>query len=295
MRPLKDELTKSEPERAALDRVWARVKARQARRFPVRLALGAAAALLAGAGAWLAWPVPAAPQGRSLLALVDGSTVTFDPTAQVSLENGRVRVARGAAHLDLKSRWTVTTSRFSLDVAAAQVEVVAGEAADSVAVERGEVVVSGPGVTPLTLGPGQRFTTAGAAARWEALARDGRFEEAWALLGAAGVSAEAARAPAELQLLLADVAAAGHDRPLSLRLLRELLASGAPPPQRALAAYTLGVRLKTSEPREAATAFERSLELDLAPELRSEACHRAADAWTLAGEPARAKACPPRQ
>lgn len=295
MRPLKDELTKGGPERAALDWVWAGVKRRQGRRSPARLAAAALLAL-AAAGAWLAREPVAPKGGSSVLALADGSTVTFDDAAQVSLESGpagvSVRVARGAAHLDMRSRWTVSTSRFSLDVAAAQVDVVAGEATDSVAVVRGEVVVSGPGVTPLTLGPGQRFSSAGATARWEALAREGRFEEAWALLGAAGVSAEAARAPAELQLLLADVAAAGRDQALSLRLLRELAASAAPPAQRALAAYTLGVRLKASEPREAAAAFERSLDLDLPPELRGEACRRAADAWALAGEPARAKACP---
>lgn len=122
--------------------------------------------------------------------------------------------------------------------------------------------------------------------RWRDLARRGRYDDAWEVLGSSGLSRESRGASTEQLLELADVARlSGHPEdavaPLE-RLLREHPGDG----RAGLAAFTLGVvhMDQRAAPERAAGAFEQALELGLPAPLREDALARLAEARGRAGD-----------
>lgn len=295
--PLKDRLHRSEPDAAALERVWTGVREKERRRNRPVLGLSiAAAATVLGLFVFLRPPEPPLslqPVPGSLVQLGRGSSVQLGPDAQfetapvLALRSGRAQFTLEPA----ATRWEVTSRHLHLEVAAATFTLEVGGEIDSISVTRGAVRLSTPGASDVVLSAGQSFSTgAPLPPSWEALAREGNLAGAWALLQHDGVLGQVVGAPAEKTMLLSDVAAAGGDEALSRELLRVVVEASDGGAERGLAAYTLGVRLQTDgQLEDAANAFEQSVELGLPPELRREAHMRAAQSWRGAGEPERAK------
>ena len=295
--PLKDRLHRSEPDDAALERVWTGVREKERQRS--RPVLGLSLAAVATVVALFVYLRPAPPllvpptANASLVQLGGGSFVQLEPDAQFETAPS-LALRSGRGHFALEpssSRWVVTSRHLHLEVASATFSLeVAGET-DSISVTRGTVKVSTPGASEVVLSAGQSFSTgAPAAPSWEALAREGKLAEAWKVLQHPGVLGQLPGASTEKMLLLSDVAAAGGDEALSRELLRVVVDASDGGAERALAAYTLGVRLQTDgQLEDAARAFEQSVELGLPPELRREAHMRAAQSWRGAGDPERAR------
>ncbi len=297
--PLKDELSRSEPDAAALERVWSGVRAKEPRSvMPIRL-VGVAAMLVIAVAAVALLRVGDRPQPISVAApapvevqLAAGSTVRLDADARFepSVRDAKVlSLHAGRAQFALQQGpWVVTSRHLRLEVAAATFALEVGGATDSVTVQRGEVRVSVPGLEDLVLGEGQSFTTGPRQLTWDALAREGDLVGAWRALEAEGVRAEASGASPELTMLLSDVAAAGRDEALSRELLSTVMNAADGGAERGLAAYTLGKRLQDDgRAGEAAESFEQSLSLGLPVELREDAKHRAVQTRLQAGAPER--------
>jgi transmembrane sensor len=122
---------------------------------------------------------------------------------------------------------------------------------------------------------------------WEALARRGRFEEAYGRLGSRGLATqtEQARSIEEL-LLLADVARlSGHPRE-AVAPLEQAIAQYSAHRRASVAAFTLG-RLHADvlgSPTGAVSAFERCLALGPPAALHADALARLAEARNRAGD-----------
>jgi hypothetical protein len=296
--PLKERLHRSEPDDAALERVWSGVREKERQRSRPVLGLSiAAAATVVGLFVFLrpdAPPLSLQPAPGSLVQLGRGSSVQLGPDAQFETAP-QLALRAGRAQFTLEpaaSPWQVSSRHLHLEVAAATFTLEVGGEIDSISVTRGAVRLSTPGASEgVVLSAGQSFSTgAPPPPSWEALAREGNLAGAWALLQHDGVLGQVAGAPAEKTMLLSDVAAAGGDEALSRELLRVVVDASDGGAERGLAAYTLGVRLQTDgQLEDAAKAFEQSVELGLPPELRREAHMRAAQSWRGAGEPERAK------
>ena len=295
--PLKERLHRSEPDDAALERVWSGVREKERTRNRPVLGLSIAFAFtVVGLFVFLrpdAPPLSLEPTPGSLVQLGRGSSVQLGPDAQFAT-GPQLALRHGRAQFTLEpaaSAWEVTSRHLHLEVAAATFSLeVAGEI-DSISVTRGTVRLSTPGASDVVLSAGQSFSTgAPPPPSWEALAREGNLTGAWALLQHEGVLGQVVGAPPEKTMLLSDVAEAGGDEALSRELLRVVVDASDGGAERGLAAYTLGVRLQTDgQLEDAAKAFEQSVELGLPPELRREAHMRAAQSWRGAGEPERAK------
>jgi hypothetical protein len=299
--PLKSLLTRSEPDRATLDRVWAGLRQKETRRYRAPLlfsALVSLSATLIAVSVWL-HPSPRAPsviaapasrvllQGQQRFAGGVELTSTDATVAYVTVHDQlvRVEVLRGPVRLAAlgPGKCVVTSRRLSFDVAAATVRFEVGPDDDSVVVEQGEVALREPAGAAKVVPAGARFTTGPS---WRALAAQGNLAGAWAKLGPEGVGQQARGASLDERSLLADIAAAGHDVPLSITLLEGVLnAPQASRVERALAAYGLGLRLlEHGEPARAAQAFEQSLGLELPVALQNDARARAAEASLRAGD-----------
>lgn len=308
--PLKTLLTRSEPDRSTLDRVWAGVRQKEARRYRAPLLFGVLVSVSTALIAVTVWlhpartltPVAIAPVSpvRSLVIgqqrFAGGVEVTAtEGTLAWATTHGEqpveLEVVRGAVHLSVGStgHCLVTSHRLSFDVAAATVRFDVGAEADSVLVEQGEVAIREAGrSTTQAVRPGPAFTTGPS---WKALAAQGNLAGAWAKLGAAGVEREAATASLDERSLLADIAVAGHDLALSISLLEAILETPtASRAERAMAAYGLGLRLLDhGDPARAARAFEQSLTFELPKALQKDARARAAEAYLRAGDTAHAR------
>jgi hypothetical protein len=278
MSDYRKDLSGSEPTAASLERVWSGVREREGRRglaMGWKLAMAALVVLGLGLGLQLAVSRPEPTNQAVEIQLAGGSTVHLEADAHFEPVGPRaLALNAGVARFSLaQGPWVVSSRHLRLEVAAAEFSLEVGGEKDSLTVTRGEVRVSSPGLSAVTLRAGQSFSTGAPTVReWELLARDGDLAGAWRVLGHDGVQASAVNANPELRLVLSDVAAAGGDQPLSRALLSEVMSATDGGAERGLAAFTLGKRLLADERRdEARTAFQRSLELELPTELRAEA------------------------
>jgi transmembrane sensor len=130
-------------------------------------------------------------------------------------------------------------------------------------------------------------------APWRPLAKSGDYRSAYDALGAAGIARETKAAPdVDTLLSLADIARlSGHTKdavePLS-RVLRDYRGE----PRASLAALTLG-KLELDElgaPRDAARHFEEAMRIGAPSSFVEVAAARRVEAWSRAGEPAKARA-----
>jgi hypothetical protein len=284
--PLKDRLHRSEPDAAALERVWTGVREKERRRARPLLWLGVSGGVLAAAAVALFLLLRPAPppdslvgSPASLVQLGGGSSVQLE--AEARFETSPLALRSGRAHFTLENGatpWVVNSRHLRLEVAAASFTLEVGVETDSLTVTRGAVRVSTPGTAEVVLSAGQSFSTgAPVPPTWEALAREGNLAGAWKVLEHAGVLGQVAGASPEKTMLLSDVAAAGGDEALSRELLRLVVEARDGGAERGLAAYTLGVRLQADgQLEDAASAFEQSVSLGLPPELQREAHRRAA-------------------
>ncbi|MEM1417359.1 MAG: FecR family protein [Myxococcota bacterium] len=128
------------------------------------------------------------------------------------------------------------------------------------------------------------------AGRWETLARDGLYGDAYEALEGEG-GASAVHGSAQALLLAADVARlSGHPRN-AVQPLRRALARHPGDARAPLAAFTLGrVYLEElGQPREAAAAFAKARQLRPNGSLAEDALAREVEAWDRAGEASRAR------
>lgn len=125
--------------------------------------------------------------------------------------------------------------------------------------------------------------------RWRAAAREGDFEQAYALLSETG-RAEVRDEPGDL-LLAADVARLTRHPKEAVAPLRRVLEAFASDPRAPLAAFTLGRVLleDLGDPRSAAEAFATTRRLDTSTPLAENALAREVEAWFRAGESERAR------
>ena len=124
--------------------------------------------------------------------------------------------------------------------------------------------------------------------RWQATAARGNYDAAYGELKAAG--AEAVRDVPEELMLAADVARWSHHPQAAVPYLQRVLAEHAKDPRSQLAAFTLG-RVYLEElgrPREAARAFARARAVNKDGPLNEDAFAREVEAWSRAGDTARA-------
>lgn len=123
---------------------------------------------------------------------------------------------------------------------------------------------------------------------WIALAQEGRFDSAYERLQQAG--AGTLRGPTEL-LLAADVARLSRHPAAAVAPLRQVLRDFPRDPRAPLAAFTLGRGLLDAlgRPREAAEAFRKAQDLEPDGPLAADALAREVEAWSRAGESARAR------
>lgn len=143
--------------------------------------------------------------------------------------------------------------------------------------------------------------------RWQQLARQGQYDQAYALLtqqsaqpGSAPVAGEGAvilsplastRHSAADLLLLADVARLSHHPDTAVASLRQLLDGHSDDPRAPLAAFTLGRILldDLGRSREAAESFQRTQALDGDGPMAQDALAREVEAWSRAGDRTRCR------
>jgi transmembrane sensor len=182
--------------------------------------------------------------------------VTIDGVA-VEVQEGTVRVHRG-------------------DVA---VDVVAGERRDFAAEDRAPA--GGREAHPPATAPAPP-------SRWRELAESGRYDDAYQALRAAGPGA--VRDDTTELLVAADAARLGGHPADAVPYLRRVVLGHARDPRASLAAFTLGRVLldELGRPAEAADAFDRARAAGGA--MAEDALAREVEAWSKAGDPARARA-----
>lgn len=253
--------------------------------------------------------------------LSDGSRIVPSSSAEVRVVDNTgssfaTRLDRGAARFEIEPggprRWTVDCGLAVVSVLGTVFEVERDENRVRVAVERGvvrvddrvnrrrrtlragdSIVIERPAPpaprveAPALAGdPVAIERRAPAASSWASLAREGEYHRAWAVLGRDGLVRESRRAtPAEL-LALADVARLSGHPADAVAPLERLLAAHSGDANAGLAAFTLGVvhMDQLSDPRAAAAALDRALELGLPPSLQEDALARLAIARGRSGD-----------
>jgi transmembrane sensor len=244
------------------------------------------------------------PQATAYAELDDGAeleVMEFEPDVLTwRLDRGRARFKRAPAR--------------RVEVTAGPVRVIARASDFSVARYRDATevwAVTGPVDVLLDdrthqLGPGEhrRFadpvgrdrgdgarTPAPAAADWRALAQDGRFKDAYRLLRAAGPQVKIADL-----LLAADVYRLSGHPAEAIAPLQAVARDHSADPRAPLAAFTLGRILldDLGRPAAAARAFRRAGEVDPDGQMAEDALAREVEAWSKAGDQARARAAAER-
>jgi transmembrane sensor len=197
--------------------------------------------------------------------------------AEVSVEEGRVRVFWAGQYADLGAGARETFPRPGMGLAAD----AGATAEEPVAVAVAVAVAPQAPVAP-------RAAPARSPRAWAALAEAGRYDDAYAALRVSG--GPAARSIADL-LLAADVARLSHHPEAAVDPLRRVLDGHRDDPRAPLAAFTLGRLLldDLGAPLDAARAFARARELDPDGELSEDAMAREVEAWSRAGEGERAR------
>lgn len=241
----------------------------------------------------------------------------------VAVNEGRVRVFWAGQQAVL-----VAGERVEFQVAEKAIEFTThrGSIAPSPSVDPSVARASAPAVAP-TLGDPQSATKlhaggdplagartmngGSASASWKQLARSGQFDQAYQQAFVASHRSTASRAkvtgddstsvvlspllpsnpdPADL-LLLADVARLSHHPASAVSPLRRLIDQHGDDPRASLAAFTLGRLLldDLGQPREAAQSFRRTQALEAQGPLAHDALAREVEAWSRAGDLARAR------
>jgi transmembrane sensor len=239
---------------------------------------------------------------------------------------------QGTATFDVRPggprRWAIECGLVTVEVVGTRFTIEKGATRVRVAVERGIVLVRGERVPErvqrLTAGeaieieaaqgglvppvastaiasatPGAGTTSTAIAAVppspsevWRPLAKSGRHDQAYALLGPSGIARAAETAPVDDLLALADVARlSGHPRD-AVGPLSRIVDQHASSPEAPLAAFTLG-RLKLDtlgDAAGAARAFSRAIALGVPNGLEEDAYARLVEARARAGDRAGAKA-----
>lgn len=208
-----------------------------------------------------------------------------DGHARVRVSEGRVRVLWPEHHRDVAAG---EAGEFPQSDVAADTAPIA-PVAEPRAIEASDAS------TQATAVASARATVAAASSRpregnaWRALAESGRYDDAWRALEP--VSARSIDTVNDL-LLASDVARlSGHPEQAS-GCLREVLRAHEEDPRAAMAAFTLGRVLidELGRPREAAEAFARVATLDRSQTFAEDALARQVEAWSRAGDSARARA-----
>jgi transmembrane sensor len=146
-----------------------------------------------------------------------------------------------------------------------------------------------PTRVPAPAGPPSALPTP--SAPWKSLALHGDNDSAYAELGPQGIASASETASVEDLLTLADVARlSGHPRDAVAPLSR-IVSEHAQDPSAPLAAFTLGrIQLDSlAQPREAATSFQRAIDLGLPRSLEQDAYARRVEAKARAGDAAGAR------
>lgn len=276
--------------------------ARRRRRWIARAAAGAAVACAVALAA---------------LRLGDGGVVRFADGSTARPLDARARIvarrdARDAVVAELRAggaRFEVThdpSRAFRVDAGDVAVEVIGTtftveRTADGVrvAVERGRVRVRAASTVELGAGESGLFTAAppaatapppAAAPDWKLLALEGDYDLAFRALGDGPRAPDGPDPVADL-LLAADVARLSHHPAAALAPLGEVVDRHPDDPRAPLAAFTLGRVLldELGRPQAAADAFARARALDPAGPLAADALGREVEAWSRAGDTARAR------
>jgi len=260
---------------------------------------------------------PTASDPRRAVRLRDGSQVqALAPETRWLLERAEpghtaLRLERGAARFDVTPSadrvFVALAGPAELQVIGAVFRVTMGAEAVTVAVEHGHVevrvhdrthtlsaggeasfaltrpVVEAPAAPDEKADGGGHAARGRAAPRWDVLARDGDYEQAYVRLTqqeSRGVS----DSPGEL-LLAADTARLTGHAPRAVGYLARFLERYPTDPRAALAAFTLGrVHLQElGQPAKAATAFALVRRLTPAGELAEDALAREVESWSRAG------------
>ncbi|MFZ5469724.1 MAG: FecR domain-containing protein [Myxococcota bacterium] len=220
-------------------------------------------------------------------------SVTRNPSRLFRVEVGKVRVEVLGTQFSVR-KWeeraevTVTSGRVRVQWAQHSTELGAGahEVFPPTVVQAPETHEPAPPAPKPAPPNAPRSSVAPA---WRTLAQEGDFDRAYELLhqkGAAPIRDE----PADL-LLAADVARLSHHPEQAVKPLRQLLQRHRRDPRAPLAAFTLGRLLleELGQPKEAALAFLEAQALDPTGDLAQDAIAREVQAWSKAGELARAR------
>jgi transmembrane sensor len=256
-------------------------------------------------------------------ALSDGSELRFEPGTRweplvASPAQLVSSLRRGWTTFDVKPngtrRWIIEAGPVTVEVIGTRFSIQRDERKVSVRVERGAVLVRGELVPdkvqrlsagqslevvlkadpePKPPARAQAIEKGSAAPGWLGHAEQGKFRDAYAELGGAGLRQEAQRTDSlERLLMLADVARlSGHPAEAVAPLYR-IVQHHAGRPEAALAAVTLGRLLldQLGNPGEAARVLERALALGVPLGLREDVYARLVEAHVRAGNRAAAGA-----
>ncbi|MFO0556678.1 MAG: FecR family protein [Polyangiales bacterium] len=207
-----------------------------------------------------------------------------DGRARVRVSEGRVRVLWPEHHRDVAAGESGEFPQSN----------VAADTAPIAPVAEPRAADTSDASTPSTVVVSARSNVAVSSARarennaWRALAESGRYDDAWRAIEP--VSARSIDTVNDL-LLASDVARLSGHPEQATRFLQEILRTHASDPRAAMAAFTLGRVLidELGRPREAAESFARVASLDHAGTFGEDALARQVEAWSRAGDSARAR------
>jgi transmembrane sensor len=222
-----------------------------------------------------------------------GTIFSVDRSGQdvsVSVERGRVRVDSGDGSVVVAAgeRRPFVSSAAAVAGAGSAAPPDGGDMADALATAEPEPPV--PAREPPRAGRGKQPRAAPPTASWQALAQEGRHDEAWAALERAG-GPDTAVAPMTDALLASDVARLSGHPDAAVHVLERAIDHAPGDPLASVAHYTLGRVLLTQvgRPRDAAEAFGRARRLAPGGALAEDALAREVEAWSRAGDAGQAR------
>jgi transmembrane sensor len=248
-------------------------------------------------------PVP--PRAPEVLTLRDESrAIALEQATNLSIETDapervRLRLERGRARFEVTHR---PSRAFSVRAGSVTVSVIGTTFGVEVVADRVGVSVE-KGMVEVDWGVGQRRLVAGEGGWFPPLVTSGNTEAEVARTpdrttgkphsaARAGDSERATDESAQALLAEVDVARSQGKPDRAVQLLRRILHEHPRDPRAPLAAFTLGRVLlnELGRPREAAAAFHQVRERAPASQFAEDALAREVEAWSAAGEPARARA-----
>lgn len=282
--PIKTMLRNASPDDAAIETLWrgVRRKDRFRRRRPAVVALAILSAAAVGTALRSTAVGVLVASAREVRVAIVGPSQCGASTRVTPSPNFRgwlvgpagVEVTDGTLLVAGESLCSARLAEFSVEVASARVRMTSYRGAGIIVVESGTIVVRDAKGNQRVVGLGE---IVGDAHAWRDLARAGGLDEAYWMLGHAGILGAAEAASPDDLALLAAVAHAGHENDVAvLLLLRVVNSARASPAERGLAAYELGTRhLEDHQAVAAAHDFRLALRFELPPQLRADAARRA--------------------